>query len=672
MAFGLCELHRVISQHSVERDVTDLCTLETTKLEILRPQDCKFGEWSAWEVHLSSCCSSSCRRCGGLAAGTARAIQPPLCWCPPSTASCLSTSEDAMTMFDLHTWTFTTIVSSALVRLASHAAGKRLALNIAFGLVGTCSCCSFQTSLPQKTFADAVWHQHRRPSRWAFSDESPQSAVSFAATSWTMSLTRCSPGIYDLHGLTCILAAMPWTSSSWNVSNRLQPERQSECSVRGLEDQFPSGRPAWESVLGDACVFVEDAQPFSDLHLKVFEGARQLITYAGILLGYRRINEAIEEPVIVEFVKRYWGVVLAHAVAPSDQADGQAYQAEIFQRLAQSDEELLTLAEEGCQNICSFCMSIIPGLPPMDTPTIKPIVQLLCLWVRYIISSTDEVEKPYVHAADGRLEVLHPLAESLWHNAVKSIKGEKGETIRKPPPREETKAFVTAAFPSVNLGATVLVEAASADTCDGKPAYRVQVQRILAPFSARWGGWASEETSVKAPGCGQLLDAVWQVGAFCKYKVLRHMVQHQVVVLCTRLGLHNCSLQDSQHIMEGNQKRLDMANPICVGICPGTYNTSSRCWLPIHESYAWVQDYPTQPFIGLVCRPSMVYTKAVYDQVVLWMLQWFWFETVDSSPMQLRVIHAHDHTRTCTDEWFCTIAGWPSKKQNVSATPRIP
>lgn len=27
-AFGLCELHRVISQHNVERDVTDLCTLE--------------------------------------------------------------------------------------------------------------------------------------------------------------------------------------------------------------------------------------------------------------------------------------------------------------------------------------------------------------------------------------------------------------------------------------------------------------------------------------------------------------------------------------------------------------------------------------------------------------------------------------------------------------------
>jgi len=78
--------------------------------------------------------------------------------------------------------------------------------------------------------------------------------------------------------------------------------------------------------------------------------------------------------------------------------------------------------------------------------------------------------------------------------------------------------------------------------------------------------------------------------------------------------LYFCMQKDSQHIMEGNDKRLDMTTPICVGICPGTYNTSSRCYLPLNHTYAWVQDYPTQPFIGLVCRPSYVYTKAVYDQ----------------------------------------------------------
>ena len=37
-------------------------------------------------------------------------------------------------------------------------------------------------------------------------------------------------------------------------------------------------------------------------------------------------------------------------------------------------------------------MGLIPNLPPMDTPTIKPIVQLLCLWVRYLTASADETE----------------------------------------------------------------------------------------------------------------------------------------------------------------------------------------------------------------------------------------------------------------------------------------
>lgn len=57
-----------------------------------------------------------------------------------------------------------------------------------------------------------------------------------------------------------------------------------------------------------------------------------------------------------------------------------------------------------------------------------------------------------------------------------------------------------------------------------------------------------------------------------------------------------------------------MANPVCVGICPGTYNTSTRCWLPLNQTYKWVQDYPTQPFIGFLCRPSRKFTSSLSDQ----------------------------------------------------------
>eukprot|EP00913_Durusdinium_trenchii_P012043 g11315.t1 len=72
--------------------------------------------------------------------------------------------------------------------------------------------------------------------------------------------------------------------------------------------------------------------------------------------------------------------------------------------------------------------------------------------------------------------------------------------------------------------------------------------------------------------------------------------------------------QSSQWVFQGNDKRLDMANPVCVGMCPGTYNTSTRCWLPLNQTYAWVQDYPTQAFIGMLCRPSRKFTQSLSDQ----------------------------------------------------------
>ncbi|CAK9111859.1 Choline transporter-like 1 [Durusdinium trenchii] len=78
--------------------------------------------------------------------------------------------------------------------------------------------------------------------------------------------------------------------------------------------------------------------------------------------------------------------------------------------------------------------------------------------------------------------------------------------------------------------------------------------------------------------------------------------------------LYFCMQQSSQWVFQGNDKRLDMANPVCVGMCPGTYNTSTRCWLPLNQTYAWVQDYPTQAFIGMLCRPSRKFTQSLSDQ----------------------------------------------------------
>jgi len=81
--------------------------------------------------------------------------------------------------------------------------------------------------------------------------------------------------------------------------------------------------------------------------------------------------------------------------------------------------------------------------------------------------------------------------------------------------------------------------------------------------------------------------------------------------------LYFCMDKGSEFIMEGNSKKLEMYYPICLEKCPSTWNTSSRCWVDGRTSnghFEWVQDYPTLEYIGMLCRPSKVYTDKVYSQ----------------------------------------------------------
>ncbi|CAJ1404681.1 unnamed protein product [Effrenium voratum] len=225
-----------------------------------------------------------------------------------------------------------------------------------------------------------------------------------------------------------------------------------------LEDKFPGGRPAFDSVLNERCLFVEDTAPFAELQVKVFEGARQAIAYAGLLRGFRTLQEACANQVLADFLDKYLAVVMEHAVQPPPALDLASYKEVTKHRLSQSGEELLDLARDGCSKLHRNCMSCLPFLPKMDTAAVKPLVVLLCFWVRYLAFCKDESETPYAHAADARLSELQPLAETLWQNAVKSVRGEDGEVIRRQPPREEAKALVLCAFPDTDLGPTVLVE----------------------------------------------------------------------------------------------------------------------------------------------------------------------------------------------------------------------
>jgi len=89
--------------------------------------------------------------------------------------------------------------------------------------------------------------------------------------------------------------------------------------------------------------------------------------------------------------------------------------------------------------------------------------------------------------------------------------------------------------------------------------------------------------------------------------------------------LYFCMQKESQWIMDEHSKSLDVTSPICVQFCPQSWNTSSYCYQGINgtevnesskspEEWAWIQNYPSRPFIGMLCRPHKAYTSRLFNQ----------------------------------------------------------
>lgn len=90
--------------------------------------------------------------------------------------------------------------------------------------------------------------------------------------------------------------------------------------------------------------------------------------------------------------------------------------------------------------------------------------------------------------------------------------------------------------------------------------------------------------------------------------------------------LYFCMSQESEWIMEANNKSLDVRAPICKEKCPDTWNTSSHCvkdkgttefqvmrgMANKTTTWDWIQDYPSSDYLGMLCRPHKAYTERLF------------------------------------------------------------
>ncbi|MCG1037595.1 mannitol dehydrogenase family protein [Polaribacter sargassicola] len=96
-----------------------------------------------------------------------------------------------------------------------------------------------------------------------------------------------------------------------------------------IEDDFITGRPAWEKV---GAQFVEDVVPFEKMKLSLLNAGHSVLGILGDLIGYATIDESVNNTEIRRFLKNYMNHEVTPTLVGLEGVDLDAYKESLLQR----------------------------------------------------------------------------------------------------------------------------------------------------------------------------------------------------------------------------------------------------------------------------------------------------------------------------------------------------
>lgn len=96
-----------------------------------------------------------------------------------------------------------------------------------------------------------------------------------------------------------------------------------------IEDRFPTGRPPFEQV---GATLVDDVHEYEAIKLRLLNAGHQALAYIGRLAGYVLVDEAVADPRIAAWVRRYMEQEAVPTLTVPEGFDLHAYIDELFER----------------------------------------------------------------------------------------------------------------------------------------------------------------------------------------------------------------------------------------------------------------------------------------------------------------------------------------------------
>lgn len=169
-----------------------------------------------------------------------------------------------------------------------------------------------------------------------------------------------------------------------------------------IEDHFPLGRPPFEEA---NVQMVENVVPYELMKLRLLNASHQGLCFFGHLIGYKYVHEAMEDPLIVELLRRYMDEEATPTLLPVPGVDLDEYKAKLIERF--SNEYILDtiprLATDSSDRIPKFILPVVLELLKANLP-VKLSAAIIASWARYA-EAVDE--------RGNTIEVVDPLKEQL-------------------------------------------------------------------------------------------------------------------------------------------------------------------------------------------------------------------------------------------------------------------
>jgi mannitol 2-dehydrogenase len=154
-----------------------------------------------------------------------------------------------------------------------------------------------------------------------------------------------------------------------------------------LEDHFPAGRPALEKV---GVQFVPDVAPFEFMKIRILNGGHATIAYPAALLDIHFVHEAMQEPLIRDFLNKVEHDEIIPVVPPVPGTDLGGYYRLIERRFANpgTGDTITRLCFDGSNRQPKF---ILPSVADRlgAGASIKGLALVSAFWCRYCYGETE-------------------------------------------------------------------------------------------------------------------------------------------------------------------------------------------------------------------------------------------------------------------------------------------